>query len=95
MEITTTGNSVIIKGNIKSVSDYQEIKTTLDSLITTHQSIVIEIKDSISITSSVIGYLTKLVQKEKIDLNILVGSASLMELFEDLNLVTLFHVKRV
>jgi len=95
MDISTSGNVVTIKGNIKTVSDYQEIKSTIDSLVGIHQSIVINIPDSISITSSVIGYLTKLVQKDKIDITIRVGDADLMELFDDLGLVSLFKVQKV
>ena len=95
MEISATSNIVTISGNIKSVTDYQRIKDTIDSLIETHTSIIIEIKDSISITSSIIGYFTKLVQKEGIDLSIKVGDESLMELFDDLNLVSLFKIRKV
>ena len=94
MDISASGNVVKIKGNIKTVSDYQDIKNTMDSLVGTHQSIIIEIPDSISITSSVIGYFTKLVQKDKIDLSIKVGDPDLMELFEDLGLVALFKVRK-
>ena len=95
MEISTVSNIVKINGNIKSVNDYQTIKNTLDSLVAREKSIDIEILDSISITSSVIGYFTKLVQKEGIDLSIKVGNENLMELFDDLNLVSLFKVKRL
>ena len=94
MDISVTSNIVTISGNIKSVADYQSIKETIDALIATHKSIIIEIKDSISITSSIIGYFTKLVQKEGIDLSIKVGDESLMELFDDLNLVSLFKVRK-
>jgi hypothetical protein len=95
MEISTKLNIVTITGNIKSVSDYQEIKKAVDSLVDTHKNIVIEIKDSISITSSIIGYFTKLVQKEGISLSIKVSDTNLMELFDDLNLVSLFQVRKV
>jgi len=95
MEISTSGNVVTIKGNIKTVSDYQEIKRTIDALAASQQHIVVNIPDSISVTSSVIGYFTKLVQKDKIDLNIKVGDADLMELFEDLGLVSFFKVRKV
>jgi len=95
MNISTSSNVVKITGNIKSVSDYQKIKETVDSLTQTHKSILLEIKDSISITSSLIGYFTKLVQKEGIDLTIKVGDESLLELFDDLNLLSLFKVKKV
>jgi hypothetical protein len=63
--------------------------------VSSYQSVVVDIKDSISITSSIIGYFTKLVQKEGVDLSIKVGDQSLMELFEDLNLVSLFKVRKV
>jgi len=95
MNISIASNVVTITGNIKSVSDYQQIKETLDSLAQTQNSIVLEIKDSISITSSLIGYFTKLVQKDGIDLSIKVGDESLMELLEDLNLISLFKVRKV
>jgi hypothetical protein len=95
MDISTASNVVTLRGNIKSVNDYQSIKSTIDPMLEREQTIVIAIKDSISITSSIIGYFTKLVQKEGIDLKIEVGDPSLMELFDDLNLVTLFKVRKV
>ncbi|MEN4045822.1 hypothetical protein [Sulfurimonas sp. NWX367] len=95
MTISVSANTVTINGNIKSIQDYQQIKETIDTLRTTHRHIVLVIKDSISITSSVIGYLNKLVLKDNIDLHVEVGDEQLMELFEDLNLVSLFHVKKV
>jgi len=95
MEISVSSNTVVITGNIKTISDYQQIKENVDNLTKNHQHIIITIQDSISITSSVIGYLNKLVLKDKIDVEIKVGNAQLMELFEDLNLVSLFKVKKV
>jgi hypothetical protein len=67
----------------------------LDTLSKTHKTIIINMLDSISITSSVIGYLNKLILKDKINLSINVGSSILKELFDDLNLTSLFHVKKV
>ena len=95
MEISVSSNTVVITGNIKTISDYQQIKENVDNLTKNHQHIIITIQDSISITSSVIGYLNKLVLKDTIDVEIKVGNAQLMELFEDLNLVSLFKVKKV
>jgi plasmid replication initiation protein len=95
MDIAIASNVITITGNIKSVSDYQKIKESVDRVVGSYQSVVVDIKDSISITSSIIGYFTKLVQKEGVDLSIKVGDQSLMELFEDLNLVSLFKVRKV
>ena len=94
MEISTSGNSVTISGNIKSVSDYQTIKTSLDALIR-NDRIIINITDSISITSSVIGYFNKLVLKDKINIEMNIGNEQLMELLEDLNLASIFNARKV
>jgi len=94
MEISVSGNAVTILGNIKSVSNYQTIKTSLDALIR-NSSIIINIKDSISITSSVIGYFNKLVLKDKINVQMNIGNEQLMELLQDLNLASIFNAKKV
>ncbi len=94
MDISVSGNTVTLTGNIKSIQDYQKIKETIDKIVTTEKRIILNMTDSISIISSVIGYLNKLVLKDNIDLSINVGDAQLMELFEDLNLISLFHVKK-
>lgn len=94
MQIETTDNTVTITGNIKSIQDYQEIKNTLDGLIAKNKQIVLDIKDSISIISSVIGYLNKLVLKDQVDLHIKVGDPQLYELFDELSLIELFKVKK-
>ena len=94
MKIVTSGNNITITGNIKTIGDYQSIKNSLDSLVSSSKNITIIIKDSISITSSVIGYLTKLVQKDNINLQIRVGDANLYELFDEINLVQLFKVTK-
>ena len=95
MEISARGNHVTIKGNIKSLQDYQKIKETLDNLTKSYKQITIDVLDSISMTSSVIGYLNKLVMKDGIDLKLNVGNEKLIELLEDLNLLSIFNVKRL
>ncbi|MDF1875074.1 hypothetical protein JHD48_04930 [Sulfurimonas sp. SAG-AH-194-I05] len=95
MEIATSGNTVTIKGNIKSVNDFQSIKTTLDSLSVSSKVIQVRLVDSISITSSVIGYFNKLVLRDKIDLSLHVGNAQLMDLLEDLNLSKVLKAQKI
>ena len=94
MEITISNNTVTIYGNIKSVTDYQDIKSKIDGMASKHTHINIHIPDSISVTSSVIGYFNKLVLKDKREINMLIGNEQLMELFKDLNLDTLFKAHR-
>jgi len=94
MDISSTTNTVTITGNIKSVNDFQSIKTTIDSLKDSSSIITLDIQNSISITSSVIGYLNKLVLKDAINLNMKIGDAQLMHLLEDLNLTATFKARR-
>ena len=95
MEITASGNNITIVGNIKSVSDYQQIRSTIDSVVATSSSVTINIVDSLSITSSVIGYFNKLVLKDGIKISIEIGNPQLMNLIKDLNLVSTFNAAKV
>ena len=94
MEISITSNSITITGNIKSISDFQEIKQSVDGVVSTHKSITLNIVDSLSITSSIIGYFNKLVLKDNIDIHMNVGDEQLLHLLDDLNLVSTFKAKR-
>jgi len=94
MNISTSSNIVTITGNIKTINDFQEIKSTLDTTKSQHSSMTINIIDSLSITSSVIGYFNKLILKDKIKLNMNIGNEKLLELINDLNLVSIFNAKR-
>lgn len=94
MNLSTSSNTITIDGNIKSISDFQKIKTSADALIKTHKNITIKIIDSLSITSSVIGYFNKLVLKDGININMSVGNEQLMSLLSDLNLVSTFNASK-
>ena len=94
MTIAQQGNTLNIEGNIKSIEDFEQIKMALDGMVNVYDSIVINVKDSISITSSVIGYLMKLVNEGKrIYLN--VGTDDLYSLLSELDLINTFFVKRI
>lgn len=95
MEILTNGNKVTIEGNIKSIGDFQKIKASLDELTTTVNAIELFIGDSLSITSSVIGYFNKLVLKDKIELHLHVGNEMLYNLLEDLDLIKKLKVQKI
>ena len=94
MELNISSNVVTIRGNIKTVRDYQDIKNAVDSIASNSKTVVLKIIDSISVTSSVIGYLNKLVLKDGVDLSIYVGDPQLLELFDDLNLTSMFKVRK-
>jgi len=93
MELETSSNNITIKGNIKSINDFQNIKQNVDSVISQHKQINLFVVDSLSITSSVIGYLNKLVLKDGIDINMRVGNEQLLHLLDDLNLISTFKAK--
>lgn len=94
MNIETSSNNIAISGNIKSINDFQQIKQSVDNMITQHKHIVINLVDSLSITSSVIGYFNKLVLKDGIDIHMNVGNEQLLHLLDDLNLLSTFKAKR-
>mgnify|MGYP001361150025 CR=1 FL=1 len=84
MELKVSSNTIVINGNIKSISDFQEIKRSIDNITAEHKHI----------TSSVIGYLNKLILKDNIDLHMTVGNEQLFHLLDDLNLTSTFKAKR-
>jgi len=94
MDIHLSENNVTITGNIKSISDFQDIKQTIDKTITNHKNIILHIKDSLSITSSVIGYLNKLVLHDGININMNIHNEQLLGLLNDLNLSSTFNARK-
>ena len=95
MEISISSNIISIEGNIKSVTDFQKIKQLFDGAISEHKLIVINIINSLSITSSVIGYLNKLVLKDGINIQMKVGDSQLLELLDDLGLISTFNARKI
>lgn len=97
MEAILTGPSeVTIVGNIKTIEDYLDIKKVMKEMIGGGiDSISIKIPDSISITSALIGFLLRLVHEDRVKLTVYVKKDKLFNLFEVMNLVTIFNVKRI
>ncbi|MCK9492559.1 MAG: hypothetical protein M0Q24_10785 [Sulfurimonas sp.] len=94
MEISSSANTIEITGNIKSISDFSKIKSLVDGVVASHKSVTINIVDSLSITSSVIGYFNKLILKDKINIDMRIGNKQLMELIDDLNLTSTFKARK-
>ncbi|MEN4045289.1 MULTISPECIES: hypothetical protein [Sulfurimonas] len=97
MEISSSLNTITVKGNIKAISHYEEIKNEIEKMIDNSPDIKyikILILESISITSSIIGYLCKLVD-DGINLEVHIQNEGLHELLDDLNLVPLLNVKKL
>ncbi len=95
MEISTSSNTITITGNIKTPGDFQNIKTSVDLLVSQNKTITVVMENSFSITSSVIGYFNKIVLKDHIVLNMKIGNAQLIELLNDLHLSSVFKVTKI
>ncbi|MCV6608228.1 MAG: hypothetical protein OIF32_08455 [Campylobacterales bacterium] len=85
---------VNIDGVIKSVSDSQSIKDALNSCTDSSKDVNINISNSFSVTSSVIGFFLKKVQADNLNITINVTDDRLFELFETLNLTEILNVKK-
>ncbi|MGE4498097.1 MAG: hypothetical protein AB7E48_09475 [Deferribacterales bacterium] len=94
VEVAVEGNSVHIKGNIKSIDDYLAVKNSLQELADKGvRSIEVCFTDSVSITSSIIGFMLKLINVDKIDLSVTAGDKKLLALLEELELQGIFKVR--
>ncbi|GAB1535474.1 hypothetical protein ADMFC3_11050 [Geovibrio sp. ADMFC3] len=96
MEINVHDRQVEIKGNIKTLENYMTIKEVVQSMVDRGaDSITFIIEDSLSMTSSVIGYLMKLVNVDRIHIHMYIGDDRLIDLMEELSLVQVFGVKKL
>lgn len=95
MDIRKTGSEIVISGNIKNTADYQTIKDNINELIQSgSKSIIIKTPESFSMTSSVIGFLIKVIFQDKVPIHVYVKDDRLYSLLEDLNLIETFKVQR-
>ena len=95
MHIEANGsNEVVITGNVKSVEDSIRIKDTVGGLIAKgSHNVQLRMVDSLSLTSTAIGFLMKIVHQDKVQLSITVGDRRLYTLLEELGLVQKFNVR--
>jgi hypothetical protein len=95
MQIEKSGSSELtISGNIKSIEDGTAIKEALSALRDAGAgSVQLMIRDSFSMTSTVIGFLMKLVNIDKVRVTIVVGDPRLYQLLEELSLEQAFNVR--
>jgi uncharacterized protein YjbJ (UPF0337 family) len=90
------GNIVAVKGNIKTIGDYQELKGYVQKLIDNeHKEVEIHILDSYTITSSVVGYMFKIINLEMVKITLHVRDHRLYQILEDLRLLEAFNVQKL
>ncbi|WP_024787648.1 MULTISPECIES: hypothetical protein [unclassified Lebetimonas] len=93
MNLSINNNILTIEGNITTIEDAEKIINALYSL-SDKDSIIVKIKDSFSLPSSIIGELLKLTDMEK-KVILEVKDPVLYEMLDDLNLTKTFNVKRI
>ena len=94
LKIERVGNKLRVEGNVKSISHYNDIKGNIDQIIQTQKDVTVELVDSMSLTSSVIGYFTKIVNVDNVMLRLYVRDERLLSLLDDLGLVQVLNVQR-
>lgn len=97
MEIRVQGsNELVVIGTIKTINDSKELREALQKLYEGGaRSITVQIEDSFALPSAVIGYLVKLVHRDKVALKLLAGDQRLYQLLDELQLATTFGAKWV
>jgi len=88
-------NKIKVEGNVKSISDYNELKNSIDQIVKSQKNIIVEFVDSMSLTSSAIGYFTKLVNVDNVVLKLYVNDKQLFELLDDLGLIQVLNVQKM
>lgn len=97
MEISNSGtNEVTVTGIIKTIDDSMTLRAELQRLYDGGaRAITLRIPDSFALPSAVIGYLMKLVNRDKVRLTLLAGDQRLCELLDELQLSGVFGVSRM
>ncbi len=95
MQLENDSNIISIKGNITSVSEFEDIKQNLENMRTKHKNLILKIYDSLVINSSLIGYLVKIVNQDGVHINLQAGNAILYELLDDLGLAKTLNLQKL
>ena len=95
MQLQNEQNIISIKGNIATVSEFDDIKQNLELMRTQHKNVVLKIYDSLVINSSLIGYLVKVVNQDGVNIHLHAGNEILYELLDDLGLSKTLNLKKI
>jgi hypothetical protein len=90
----TSPSEVTITGNIKSTADYLAIRDLVTDLVNAGASqLTVRINESFSMPSSVIGFFVKLINRDKVRVEMVIQDHRLLELLEELSLLKLFGAR--
>jgi hypothetical protein len=95
MEIKTINNRELsVEGIIKTIDDSMTLREAVQNLVDGGaDAVTVRIEDSFALPSAVIGYLMKLVNRDKVRLTLLARDSRLCELLEELQLTAVFGVR--
>jgi len=91
----TNSSELTITGNIKTTADYLEIRKLVTEMVEAGaQSLTLNINESLSMPSSVIGFFVKLINRDKVRVTMLIQDKRLLELLEELSLSGMFGARQ-
>lgn len=95
MEVRTVGNrELAVSGIIKTIDDSMALREAIQKLVEEGaDTLTLRIEDSFAMPSAVIGYLMKLVNRDRVKLTLLASDQRLCELLEELQLTGTFGVR--
>jgi hypothetical protein len=94
MEIKSSGtHELTVTGIIKTIDDSMALRAEVQRLYEGGATAIsLRIEDSFALPSAVIGYLMKLVNRDRVRLTLIAGDPRLSELLADLQLTNSFGV---
>lgn len=95
MEITSSNGHIKIHGNIKSIAHYNSLKSEIGNILQTFQHIRIDIVNSISLTSSIIGYFCKIADSSDLYLEVHIKNDALYNLMGELGLQNALNIQKL
>lgn len=96
MEIRKSGTEVIVIGNVKTIDDSMALRDEIQQLVDGGAAgITLRFQDSFALPSAVIGYLMKLVNRDRVRLTLLAGDQRLYVLLDELQLLETFGVRQI
>ena len=95
MEISTISNRELsVSGIIKTIDDSMALREAVQKLVEGGaDALTLRIEESFALPSAVIGFLMKLVNRDKVRLTLLARDPRLCELLEELQLTAVFGVR--
>ncbi|MCS7214613.1 MAG: hypothetical protein RMI30_00470 [Thermodesulfovibrio sp.] len=95
IEVSVSNNLIRIYGQVQNIADYALIREKIVEMISNNfRDIKIVFEESNAVTSSIIGFLLKVTQKDKINIHVVAKNEDLYLLFEILGLIDIFKVTK-